>query len=57
VRNFPDPAPGCNAIDAPSGKVPGGDDGAWSWRSQIGGGDEGLDRVSAVFFRVLVVIL
>jgi hypothetical protein len=28
VRISPDPAPGSNAIDSPSGKVPDGDDGA-----------------------------
>jgi hypothetical protein len=37
-EDLPRPASGSNAIDAPSGKVPGGDDGARGWRSLTGGG-------------------
>ena len=46
---------GGNAIDAPSGMFPGGDDGArWCW-SLIDGGGQGPDRVFSRNFRVWVV--
>lgn len=45
ARILINPTPGGNAIDAPSGMFPGGDDGAWRWWFQIGGGDQVPDRV------------
>jgi hypothetical protein len=57
VRIFFNLGSGFSVSVAPSGMFPGGGEGARSWRFPICGGEgHGLDRVSSLSFRVLLVI-